>query len=102
MTAAPCSGCGALIAVPSAGIERFPFVLLKVLQYVGTFMIGAMLKEASFLVIPVTMGVSVWLAVLRLDNIGSNRWLATVAALPVVSLIFSIYLASAKPGSGRK
>ena len=65
-------------------------------------MLAAMLKDAAFLMLPVLLGTSVWLAILRLDNIGLNRWLSVIAAIPTAGLIFAIYLACAATGSGRR
>jgi hypothetical protein len=71
---------------------------MKILQP----LLAALMKDAAFLMLPVLLGTSVWLAILRLDNIMMNRWWSVFAAIPTAGLIFAIYLACAATGSGRR
>ena len=99
LTASPCPACKALLAVPAPGTNRSTFILFKILQVLVLSLLAAMMGEAGFLMFPVVVGVSIWLAVPRLDNIGMNRWWCVLALIPWV---FTIYLACAATGSGRR
>jgi hypothetical protein len=99
LTASPCPTCGVMLAVPSPGINRTSFILLKILQVTGLSMLAAIMGEARILLVPVAVGASIWLAIPRLDNIGMKRWWGALALIP---WIFTIYLACAAPGSGRR
>jgi len=99
LTASPCPACKALLAVPAPGTNRSTFILFKILQVVGIFMLAAMMGEAGLLMLPVAIGVSVWLAMPRLDNIGISRGWSVLVLIP---WIFTIYLACAATGSGRR
>jgi hypothetical protein len=98
LTASSCPACGVLLAVPAFGIDRTSFILFKILQFAGFAAIYRLMGEAGFLMIPVAIGVSIWLAISRLDNIGLSRWLSACVLIPWV---FTIYLACAATGSGR-
>ena len=99
LTASSCPACGVVLAVPAFGIDRTTFILFKILQYAGFTALYVLMGEAGFLMIPVAIGVSIRLAILRLDNIGLNRWWSAGALIPWV---FTIYLACAATGSGRR
>lgn len=99
LTASSCPACGILLAVPAFGIDRTSFILFKILQWVGFTAIYVLMGEAKILLYPVAAFVSIRLAILRLDNIGLSRWLSACALVPWV---FTIYLACAAQGSGRR
>lgn len=77
-----CPSCGNKLKIPHPGIGRCVFMLWKTVKFMGFGILAQGMGDGSFLLIPVTLGLSVVLAHQRSINIGHSPWLALLGLVP--------------------
>jgi hypothetical protein len=93
LTSGHCTYCSTPLVTPMPGIGRASFAAAKILGlWVGASLMMALLGDAGFLLIPLALGMSVWLNWLRFINIGHSGWWGFLGLVPGVNFITSLCL----------
>jgi DNA-directed RNA polymerase subunit RPC12/RpoP len=97
-TTSACPKCGNIIKIPFGGLKIGSYWAWKIFKYTGFIILGAAMGDGSFLLIPFTLGTSVYLAYLRAINIGNPGWYGVWGLIP--GSIF--YFGLTKEGAAKK
>lgn len=100
-----CYSCKKPMETPGPGIRRWVFIQLLVCLNVVVGILGLIPEEAlalKLLILLALLPIGVWMHIQRLKNIGAPLALFALAFVPLVNLIYSIWLMAVKENSMRK